>query len=81
MNEKLDILKKPLCVGDHVIYSPAGSYSGLSLGVIEKFTPKGVGVRALKGGRGRHVEGGTKEKLYYTGACDVAKYEASDDNQ
>jgi hypothetical protein len=70
-----DFLRQELRVGDRVVYAPGGSYSGLSIGIVEKFTPKSVGVKAQSGGRGKGVSGGTGERLYYCGASDVLRIE------
>ena len=59
-----DLKKQELNIGDEVVYAPAGAYAGVSIGIIEKFTAKQVGIRNKTGGKGRHF--GHDERLYYT---------------
>ena len=67
-----DIKGKTLSVGDEIAYAPNGAYSGVSIGIIEKFTPKQVGIRSTKGGAGRHMFP-SDERLYYTYSKEVLK--------
>ena len=70
----LDYFKQELKEGDTVIYAPGGAYAGVSVGVVEKFTPKQVGIRPLVNGRGRHMGDTVSGKLYYTYSNQIVKY-------
>ncbi len=63
-NNMKDIHRNELKVGDEVCYAPGGSYAGISIGVIDKFTPKQVGIRKVHGGEGRHISS-DDDRLYY----------------
>jgi len=69
-----DKLNNKLSIGDKVAFAPGGSYSGISIGEIVKFTEKQVGIRAINGGKGRHILGGSsKKRLYYTNSETILK--------
>jgi len=68
MKDKLD---KELNIGDIVVFAPAGSYAGVSLGFIEKFTPKQVCILSVNKIRGRHMD----SKKYYAYSNEILKYE------
>lgn len=73
-----DYFKQELKEGDTVIYAPGGAYAGVSIGIIEKFTPKQVGIRPLANGRGRHMGNRMTDKLYYTYSNQIVKYDNRD---
>lgn len=67
-----DKLHNELEVGDKVCYAPGGSYAGVSIGTITKFTPKQVGIKNISGGAGRHMTP-DEDKLYYTYSNQIIK--------
>lgn len=71
-----DKLGQNVIIGDYVAYAPGGSYSGISIGIIEKFTPKGLGIKQIKGGYGRQMGRSNLSRLYYTTLDSVIKLDS-----
>ena len=65
-----DIKKEEINIGDEVAYAPGGSYTGISIGEVIKFTPKQVGIRKKHGGVGRYLMD-DESKLYYAYSTDI----------
>lgn len=61
---RTDLLGQEVNIGDYVAYAPAGAYAGISIGLVEKFTPKNFGIKRLQNGEGRHMS--FSDTLYYT---------------
>lgn len=64
--------RNTLNIGDEVAFAPTGAYAGISIGIIEKFTPKQVGIKRKNGGVGRHMSA-YEDKLYYAISKEILK--------
>lgn len=65
-----DMLNVEIKLNDMVVFAPAGSYAGVSIGIVEKFTPKGIAIKPVGKCDGRHL---LVKKYYYSRPNQVVK--------